>query len=226
MYNIVTGLRRSGTSMIMLALKEMGMPIIGTKFDNAQSRKLQEEGNPNGYWEVDGVTDKDGLLTKHVNIGKRGDVIKVMSEVLFKSDPTLISKVLVVLRRPRNILSSWLKHNETHVDLFLAQCVSDLVDTFGFLLKHKKEFEIVLYENILKNPKREIKKISEYFCIKDYKKGASVIDKKLNRSEAYNKKSQWIDFLEDIYTKSMNNEIMEILKLEEKLKTMSEELVI
>ncbi len=62
----VVGHRRSGTSMMMLCLKEAGFNIIG--------RSLANEGNPGGYWET-------GMATRGTEYAVDG-VVKVMTEAI------------------------------------------------------------------------------------------------------------------------------------------------
>lgn len=185
MFNIISGIRRSGTSMLMYALRQAGMPVLGEKYclDDLQDYVLK--GNPNGYWELKGVTDKTGLTSKHVNIGDKGDLIKVMCECLWKSDPALVDKVVLIFRNPGQALHSLYDHNDINCkDLFTIQNMMDISDTFGFLKFYRKEYLIVFYKKILKDPAGEMRKICDFFGNTNWEAAAKTITKKLNRTKS------------------------------------------
>lgn len=174
-YNIITGLRRSGTSMLMYALKQGGVEVIGKDFDEKTRQHI--EGNPNGYWEVDGITTK-GLI----NFNKKGELIKVMVEGLYNSDPSLIDKTLFIFREPSKVFNSIFSNNMIqYPDLFIINNALDVVDSLDFLVKYNKEFKPVFYDKVIENPEKEMQLICD-FIGGDYKKASEVIDNKLDRS--------------------------------------------
>lgn len=133
-YNIVTGFNRGGTSALMLALKQAGIPVVGFKFpltiifENPETKKTMKRTdlgtyssdrkgfsdpnftrhNPTGYWEVVSICLEKGLQKEHQDIGMNGDLIKVPFNVLTSSDPKLIDKALVIFRDPAKTISSQL----------------------------------------------------------------------------------------------------------------------
>lgn len=134
-YNVVTGWNRGGTSVLILALKQSGIPIVGFKYPfqfnfdyidlatkkRTKQRKKQDGGlllpleayiggnNPNGFWEVPSICLQEGLQKRHKNIGFDGDLIKVPSRVFPSCNPKLVDKVIVILRNPRKVLTSQMK---------------------------------------------------------------------------------------------------------------------
>lgn len=216
--NIIAGLRRSGTSLLMFALKEAGFKITGEKFYKRKTTKQVKEGNPNGYWEVDIVTTRTGLQRKI-----KGEVVKIMFEALPNSKPELIDKVILIFREPKKILSSILKNNsEAVLEEYILMGLFDTIDTLGFLEFHKKEYMLVFYGDILKNPKEELKKICVFLGKGDYIKAAKAVDQKLDRSEPLQRKCRFLPTMEKIYELAKANQIDEILKLEKQLQQESQ----
>ena len=189
---VVSGLRRSGTSMTMLALKEAGLDIIGEKFSGDNI-----EGNPNGYWEIPRICKDEGLREEI-----DGDAIKIMFEALSFSKPELIDKAILIFREPRKMLYSQFKDNQIdYPNIFICKQAVDMVDSIAWLKYYKIPFKIVLYEDILQSPGKEFKRLFKFIDKGDYKKAKSVVDKKLNRSKDYEGESIYIDTLENIYNK-------------------------
>ena len=95
---IVTGLPRSGTSMVMAMLQAGGMPIL------ADDTRPADEHNPNGYFEYAPARafDRD----QHWLAQATGKAVKLISFHLFNA-PTQFTYAVLFLRRPLNeILAS------------------------------------------------------------------------------------------------------------------------
>ena len=73
---IVSGLPRSGTSMMMRMLEAGGLEIMT---DGARGA---DEDNPRGYWEYERVKDLEKDPDKSWVSGARGKVLKVISHLL------------------------------------------------------------------------------------------------------------------------------------------------
>jgi len=224
-YNIIAGCRRSGTSMLMYALKKAGVPILGYKFTEKKDpkwQKLSKAGNPNGYWELDKVTFEEGLTAKCGNVGKGGETLKIMFEVFSNSDPNLIGKTILIFREPRSVLSSILKYNRPilkhQMEAFIFNLLFDIIDTLGFLALYKKEFRLVFYEDILKNPEEEMKAVCEFLGQGDYKKAAKTVKQKLNRSKKIMDNYKPLEIMENFYRLAKEGKIGEIIDSEKELK--------
>lgn len=193
MTHIIAGLRRSGTSMMMLALKEAGLKIHGQKFDNDTIKA----GNPNGYWETEATTKG---LTKDLGQG----VVKVMCEAVPFSNPELIDKTIIMFREPKAILASWSKYNHiANKELYITNCILDIIKTLEFL----KDYRIIRYEDVIANPEKEMKKVCEYMG-GDYKKASTVVDKSLSRSTPRNENIKSLAIMEKIYNLNEPNKII------------------
>jgi hypothetical protein len=95
---IVSGLPRSGTSMMMKMLEASGVPILT---DNIRTA---DEDNPKGYYEFERVkqieTDQAWLE------GAEGQVVKMISALLKHLPSTYDYKVIFMRRRIEEILAS------------------------------------------------------------------------------------------------------------------------
>jgi hypothetical protein len=208
----------------MLALKEAGLPICGAKFPKETSQ-FTKAGNPKGYWECTEITSETGLQMRHKKVGKDKDIIKIIADKLYESDPRLIGKTVVIFRKPKQILASILKANIINrMRDFICLYAFDIIDTLGYLTYHKKKFIAVFYEDILKDPEKELKKICKFLGKGDYKKGAKAIEPKLNRSKEYAKEIKFVSFLEKIYNLAKESKFKEIIDLEEEAKKISNQI--
>jgi hypothetical protein len=96
---IVSGLPRSGTSMMMKMLSEGGLPILTDELRRA------DDDNPNGYFELEVVRQlKEGNLMwlKDAN----GKCVKVISSLLEYLPPEHHYKIIFMERDPRETLVS------------------------------------------------------------------------------------------------------------------------
>jgi len=147
-YNAVVCWNRGGSSALMLALKQSGIPIVGFKYPwrftfdyvNLKTKKVEKtkvnkdgglleplknvkENNPKGFWELSTVTSETGMTEEFKDVGEDGDVVKISSRVFPSSDPDLINKVIVVARDPRKILASQMKCNDNLKDIDQEQYI-------------------------------------------------------------------------------------------------------
>lgn len=206
---VVSGLRRSGTSMLMFALKEAGFKIAGIEFADDVDDK-RREGNPNGYWELDKITKHTGLQTPI-----EGDVVKIMFEALPLSRPHLIDKVLIICRNPQKVLYSVQKHNSIKRDLYIVKALLDTVDVLEFTRFIQRK--IVCYEDIIKRPLKEMKAICEFLGEGDAKKASKTITKKLNRSKNEHDTTENMDLWEKFYYLLQQNKTDEVISYKEYL---------
>lgn len=187
-YNLVSGLRRSGTSLLMLCLRTGGVPILGQKFavhTNFNTPILENElkGNPNGYWEMGGITCLTGLRDNHLLLGMDKDVIKVVADCLYYSEPHTINKIIIMKRPPRYTLGSLIKSEtfkENQLGAYIEKATVDLARTMDFIYNFEKPFIVIEYDKLLNDPEKYLKKAHDFI-----EKGTpqpQVIDKSLKRT--------------------------------------------
>lgn len=92
---IVSGEPRTGTSMTMAILKELGLKLVGEKWPTKNP-----DANPEGTWEVDDVV-MDGLRAD-----VSGDVIKLMTPALFRTEARFIDQIIYCIRKPEEVIAS------------------------------------------------------------------------------------------------------------------------
>ncbi len=96
---VVSGLPRSGTSMLMMMLSEGGLPLV------TDSMRGPDEDNPNGYFEFEPV--KALAEGKHQWLADAGGkVVKVVSALLEHLPPGQRYRILFMEREIKEILAS------------------------------------------------------------------------------------------------------------------------
>jgi hypothetical protein len=96
---IVSGLPRSGTSMMMKMLAEGGLPMLTDEIRGA------DDDNPNGYFELEVVRKlKEGNFEWLK--GANGKVVKVISALLEHLPQQYSYKIIFMEREPKEVLAS------------------------------------------------------------------------------------------------------------------------
>lgn len=95
---IVSGLPRSGTSMMMRMLKAGGVPLV------EDGVRVADDDNPHGYFELEAVR---ALRDKHEWLAQaKGRVVKVVSQLLFDLPDTYEYRIVFMRRHIDEILAS------------------------------------------------------------------------------------------------------------------------
>jgi hypothetical protein len=97
---LVSGLPRSGTSMLMQMLEKGGMPIVTDKV------RTPDEDNPKGYHEFERIKELDKTADKSWLKQHRGQVIKTISFLLQDLPLDLNYQVLFMRRNIEEVLRS------------------------------------------------------------------------------------------------------------------------
>ena len=97
---LVSGLPRSGTSMLMQMLEKGGMPIVTDQV------RTPDEDNPKGYHEFERIKEIDKTTDKNWLKNHRGQVIKTISFLLQDLPLDLNYEVLFMRRNLEEILRS------------------------------------------------------------------------------------------------------------------------
>lgn len=222
-YNVVTGLGRSGTSVMMLILRQSGIPITGFRYSlnlpelsfggkNVDigitfPTDIAKERNKYGFWEIPSLTLYQGLTGYYEDIGIEGDMIKVFSGVLARSEPSLVNKAIVMLREPKAMLASMLQCREfipENIKPFSEMLATRLLAMRNWLRTNKKEYIVVQYEKLIEEPEQIVKEVCQFIGKGDYKEGIKVVDKRLNRSIPRDDLGD-ISELEEVYESINNN---------------------
>ena len=179
---IVSGLERSGTSMLMQILNAGEIPIA---FDNSRPA---DEFNPKGYYELEGGKIINKLIAKSFPIEKyKGKFIKITSYGL-KFLPKAKYKIIYSERDFEEILESMEKMMKKK-DEDRVESKKNLVKLNNVIKKkiqEKKDLDVLFvnYNNTLKNPKNNIKKILDFLSLPydNLDKMINAVDLKLYQS--------------------------------------------
>jgi len=160
---IVSGLPRSGTSMMMQAIEAGGIPVL------ADHLRAKDDDNPKGYYEFEPVkkTKQDPSWVP----GARGKVVKVIYSLLYDLPQQFEYRVVFLERNLEEIIASQKKmllrrgqkgggvDDQKMIELFKAQLAK-----FNHWVRNKKCFSLltVQYATMVAEPKRKCEKINKF----------------------------------------------------------------
>jgi hypothetical protein len=176
---IVSGLERSGTSLMMQILKAGKFPI---GYDN---NRKPDKNNPKGYFELYGGRIIDKLMKGEVNLDNfDGMAIKVTSYGLQYLPKDKIYKIIYMQRNYKEILQSQNKmlgkkdYNPNDIEVLnnINMRALQTIDK-----NDNMEIIRISYNMLMGAPEVEIKRLSR-FLGRDISSGIEAIDKKLYRN--------------------------------------------
>lgn len=159
---VVSGLPRSGTSMMMRMLVGGGLPAL------ADDLRTADSDNPRGYFELEAVkaTVRDASWTKDAP----GRVVKVISYLLPHLPPTLDYRVVFLRRNLDHVVRS----QRAMLDRLAADVAQSDDAARSALADHLVEIESwretakhvrmlgVSYERVLAEPAAQVDRIAEF----------------------------------------------------------------
>lgn len=183
---IVSGLPRSGTSMMMKVLEAGGVDIVT---DNI---RVADEDNPKGYYELEPVKalkegDDDWITDAP------GKAVKVISSLLEHLPSTYQYKIVFMRREIAEILASQkqmlIRRGETSEgdDSQMAEMFQEHLKRVRVWLANQPNMEVLYvdYNALMGNPDPEIKAVAEFLGLtKNLNAMLAVPDKKLYRQKA------------------------------------------
>ena len=176
---IVSGLERSGTSLMMQILLAGGFPIAYT------AERTPDEHNPNGYYELEKGKIINKLIEGRFDKDTYNNVAIKITSYGLKYLPKGEYKIIYMLRTTEEIYNSQEK--------MIGKPSKDKKETMELLQKmnfdamricnERDDIEMICinYNALLDEPEKELKKVSK-FINKDISSGKNVIDKKLYRN--------------------------------------------
>ena len=178
---IVSGLERSGTSMLMQMLIAAGIPVSYDK------NRMPDSGNPKGYFELEGGKIINKIIDSTFPFDKyKGKFLKITSYGL-KFLPMGNYKIIYSERNIDEILDSMEKmariddKNRLKTKKAFINLNTYIKDQLRIRLDI--DYLIVNYNDLLISPKNHLKKIQEFLELPEETivKMADVIDPKLYR---------------------------------------------
>ena len=175
---IVTGLPRSGTSLMMNILKKSQEQIF---YDDFRKPDLN---NPNGYFESQKVKEiiKDSnIIETFADMGWVKITANYLSLINFKS--SINFKLIFMIRNVDEILISQNKMSGAEISEQAREDLENLRDLTLEIFSNKKNIEVIMvdYENLVTNPDSVLKSLS-FFDI-NAKESLELINNKLYRSK-------------------------------------------
>lgn len=162
---LVSGLPRSGTSMLMQMLEKGGMPIVTDKIRTA------DEDNPKGYHEFERIKEIDKITDKNWLKQYRGQVIKTISFLLQDLPLDLNYQVIFMRRNIEEVLRSQNKMLARNGAMDAPVPDEKMAKNYEFHLKkvyyrldHTPNFQThyVDYPAVVADPLGEAKRISAF----------------------------------------------------------------
>ncbi len=176
---IVSGLERSGTSMMMQILYLGGMKVA---FD---TKRKPDEHNPKGYFELEGGKIINRLMEGTFPMEKYdGMVIKVTAYGI-KYLPPGRYKVIYMLRDLDEIMASMSKMIGEKLGEEDKRAFEHLNEFALKLLDEREDVEYITvkYHDVIENPRREIERINEFLGgILDVDSAVKAVDPSLYRN--------------------------------------------
>ena len=161
---VITGLPRSGTSMMMKMLEAGGLPIM------TDGIRTADEDNPKGYYELERVKELEKETDKSWVREARGKVLKVISHLLRELPDENFYRVIFMRRDLDEVLASQNKMLERREE---PNPVSDakakesyrkhIIDTKVYV-RTRPNFELleVHYKQALDDPRGVAEKVSRF----------------------------------------------------------------
>ena len=180
---IVSGLPRSGTSMMMKMLEAGGMEILTDKIREA------DDDNPQGYYEFERVKKlkEDQAWLEDA----RGKAVKVISALLKDLPPGYNYKVIFMRRKLEEVLASQKQMlvrrgepTDRVSDERLRQLFQKHLQRVAVWLDEQPNFAVIYvdYNEVLDDPVVHVNRINQFLGnTLDVEKMAGVVDKSLYR---------------------------------------------
>ena len=181
---VVSGLPRSGTSMMMRMLDEGGIPPLTDKMREA------DKDNPKGYYEFERVKKLDEGDTAWVEEAK-GKAVKVISALLKHLPEGYTYKVIFMRRKIEEILASQKQMLIRRGEPTDSASDEELTELFG---KHLAQIQAwidgqanveviyVSYNEVVEKPLEQSERINQFLGeTLDVEKMATVVDRALYR---------------------------------------------
>jgi hypothetical protein len=182
---IVSGLPRSGTSMMMKMLEAGGLPIM------TDSIRTADIDNPKGYYEYERVKDLEKEKDKSYIRDGRGKVLKVISFLLKDLPDDNFYRVIFMRRDLEEVITSqnkMIKHrgeDDQTDDKMMIEAYLNHLAAVRILVRKRPNFEMVevRYDQAVKAPAEAAAVVNEFLGGKlNLQAMSTVVDNELYRN--------------------------------------------
>jgi hypothetical protein len=160
---VVSGLPRSGTSLMMMMLEAGGMQVLTDKIRTA------DEDNPEGYYEFERVKqiEQDRSWLEDA----KGKAVKMIAELLKHLPPDYTYKVIFMRRKMEEILASQKQMltrrgepTDRVSDERMAKLFTEYLERVEAWIAEQPNIEVIYvgYNEVLENPVGEAKRINQF----------------------------------------------------------------
>jgi hypothetical protein len=183
---VVSGLPRSGTSMMMRMLEAGGVEIVSDHVRTA------DEDNPKGYFELERVKDLDKDPDKSWLRECRGKVVKIISFLLRDLPDDNFYKIVFLRRNLEEIMASQNKMLVRRGEPTDESRDAEMMERYTFHLR-KTEVQLeyrsnvrvldVPYREVLDSPREQARRVRAFLGLKlDEEAMAAAVDPSLYRN--------------------------------------------
>ncbi|GAB5417759.1 MAG: hypothetical protein Crog4KO_24920 [Crocinitomicaceae bacterium] len=155
---VVTGLPRSGTSLMMQVLNKANLPIL------QDGVRESDVSNPQGYYELEDV--KNIVIDNSFLDKAEGKVVKIVAPLPVYMKPKLSYKVVFMRRDLEEILRSQekmlSKDQTSEREKYRTIYEFHLKKTYRFFKENNISWIDINYNELMANPLVELKKVAEY----------------------------------------------------------------
>jgi hypothetical protein len=181
---VVSGLPRSGTSMMMRMLDAGGLPIL------TDGERTPDDDNPKGYFEHERVKDlaqgEDGWIR-----AARGHAVKVVSPLIPQLPATLRYRVIFMRRDLTEVLASQRRMlsrrgaDDDADDAAMLARFAEHLDKVTFQLRYRPQFRTLFleYRAVIENPHAAAERVAAFLDrVLDIAAMADAVDPLLYRN--------------------------------------------
>jgi len=183
---VVSGLPRSGTSMMMKMLEAGGLQVTT---DGVREADLD---NPKGYYELERVKNLEKETDKSWVVESRGKVLKVISHLLEELPDDCFYRVIFMRRDLEEVIASQNKmldrrgepRDETG-DEKMIQLYRNHLRKVELILEQRPNFELldVGYRQVIDEPREQAARVAKFLGLKIAPDQlASAVDRRLYRN--------------------------------------------
>lgn len=181
---IVSGLERSGTSVMMQMLNMGGVPIA---YDESRP---PDEHNPKGYYELAGGKIINRLMDGNFDMeSHRGSIVKVTAYGLKFLPPATKYKIIYMMRNIDEVLNS-MKKMGAEIDIEKDRVLFGKLNKLSFeLMGTRDDIECITvnYHDVIDNARPELEKIDRFLGDGlNIENALKAVDAKLYRNRADN----------------------------------------
>ena len=178
---IVSGLERSGTSLMMQMLHNGGLPVA---YDES---RIADEHNPRGYYELAGGKIINRLMNADFNLeAYRGQIIKVTAYGL-KFLPPAKYKIIYMMRNIDEVLKS-MKKMGADIKEEDDRTLFSKLDSFSIeLMLRRSDMDHIKihYRDLLNSARREMDRVAQSWNVQfDIEAALKSVDTGLYRNRA------------------------------------------